>query len=169
MIHHFRKVLFSVRGRCGGVVQHVAMEIGYCLAFVGAFLLAMPVARAQESAVWHDPSKHQVRFVIVENGVRLEVLDWGGSGRPVVLLAGLGFTAHVFDGFAEKLAKSCHEAKLPEAIKKPPAPSPTDLKSFPAYRDRRTRTQGVAIPEAELRIDFADHLDEHSFLSQANA
>jgi len=38
----------------------------------------------------------------------LEVLDWGGSGRPVVLLAGLGFTAHVFDGFAEKLANSYH-------------------------------------------------------------
>jgi pimeloyl-ACP methyl ester carboxylesterase len=161
-----------------------------------------------------------------------------------VLLAGLGFTAHVFDGFAEKLAECCHvygitrrgygassrpesgyteerlaeddlrvfdalkltapvvighsiagnelsqlgihhyerigglvyldalndssddwteydslEAKLPEAIKKPPAPSPSDLKSFPAYRDWRTRTQGVAIPEAELRIDFAENPD----------
>jgi hypothetical protein len=45
-----------------------------------------------------DPSKHKVQFVTVANGVRLEVLDWGGSGRPVVLLAGLGTTAHVFDG-----------------------------------------------------------------------
>ena len=44
----------------------------------------------------------------VEDGVRLEVLDWGGTGRPVVLLAGLGFTAHVFDGFAEKLTDSYH-------------------------------------------------------------
>jgi pimeloyl-ACP methyl ester carboxylesterase len=33
----------------------------------------------------------------------LEVLDWGGSGRPVVLLAGGGNTAHVFDAFAPKL------------------------------------------------------------------
>jgi pimeloyl-ACP methyl ester carboxylesterase len=39
----------------------------------------------------------------VDEGVRLEVLDWGGSGRAVVLLAGSGNTAHVFDGFAEKL------------------------------------------------------------------
>ncbi len=63
---------------------------------------------AQESAPWHDPSKHQVQFVTVDDGVRLEVLDWGGSGRSVVLLAGLGFTAHVFDGFAEKLTDSYH-------------------------------------------------------------
>src|ERR1035437_7027917 len=44
----------------------------------------------------------------VGDGVQLEVLDWGGTGRPVVLLAGLGFTAHVFDGFAEKLTDSYH-------------------------------------------------------------
>ena len=57
----------------------------------------------QTSGSWRDPSPHQLRWVTVEPGVRLEVLDWGGSGRPLVLLAGLGMTAHVFDGFAEKL------------------------------------------------------------------
>jgi len=38
------------------------------------------------------------------------VLDWNGSGRPVVLLPGGGDTAHVFDEFAPKLkAKGqCH-------------------------------------------------------------
>jgi pimeloyl-ACP methyl ester carboxylesterase len=41
--------------------------------------------------------------VTVDKDVRLEVLDWGGSGRPVVLLAGGGNTAHVFDEFAPKL------------------------------------------------------------------
>ena len=40
--------------------------------------------------------------------MRLEVLDWGGSGRPLVLLAGLGNTAHVFDEFAPKLAGTFH-------------------------------------------------------------
>jgi non-heme chloroperoxidase len=44
-------------------------------------------------------------MVEVEKDVRLEVLDWGGRGRPLVLLAGLGNTAHVFDDFAQKLAK----------------------------------------------------------------
>jgi pimeloyl-ACP methyl ester carboxylesterase len=46
--------------------------------------------------------------VAVENGVTLEVLDWGGTGRPLVLLAGLGNTAHVFDKFAPKLAANYH-------------------------------------------------------------
>ena len=44
-----------------------------------------------------------VKFVTVENDVQLEVLDWGGSGSPLVLLAGLGDTAHVFDDFAQTL------------------------------------------------------------------
>lgn len=59
-------------------------------------------------ARWHDPSPHTVRFVEVEHNVRLEVLDWGGSGRPLVLLAGLGNTAHVFDEFAPKLTAAGH-------------------------------------------------------------
>lgn len=40
--------------------------------------------------------------------MRLEVLDWGGSGRPVILLAGGGNTAHVFDEFAPKLTAANH-------------------------------------------------------------
>ena len=55
-----------------------------------------------------DISPHQTRWVSVEDGVRLEVLDWGGTGRPVVLLAGLGATAHDFDEFAPKLSASYH-------------------------------------------------------------
>ncbi len=199
---------------------------------------------AQEGAPWHDPSEHKVQLVTVEEGVKLEVLDWGGTGRPVVLLAGLGFTAHVFDGFAEKLTDSYHVygitrrgygastrppsgyteqrlaeddlrvfdalklvtpvvvghsvagnelsqlgihhfdrigglvylealndgtddytdydalcSKLPEAMQNGPAPSPADLKSFPAYRDWRKRTQGISIPESELRNDFTENRD----------
>jgi pimeloyl-ACP methyl ester carboxylesterase len=38
----------------------------------------------------------------------LEVLDWGGSGRPIVLLAGGGNTAHAFDDFAPKLMAYYH-------------------------------------------------------------
>jgi len=57
--------------------------------------LAIPVY-SQQPAVWKDPSPHITRFVAVDKNVRLEVLDWGGSGRPLVLLAGGGDTAHVF-------------------------------------------------------------------------
>lgn len=51
-----------------------------------------------------DSSPHATQFVTVDKDVRLEVLDWGGSGRAVILLAGGGNTAHVFDEFAPKLA-----------------------------------------------------------------
>jgi pimeloyl-ACP methyl ester carboxylesterase len=68
----------------------------------------LKLVRRTDSASWHDPSKHQVQFIIVEYGIRLEVLDWGGTGRPVVLLTGSGDTAHIFDDFAPKLTGFCH-------------------------------------------------------------
>src|SRR5262245_11665458 len=46
------------------------------------------VTKAQSG--WQDPSPHRVRYVSVEKDVQLEVLDWGGSGRGIVLLAGSG-------------------------------------------------------------------------------
>ena len=51
---------------------------------------------------------HQTRMVAVEPGVALEVLDWGGSGRPLVFLAGAGNTAHVFDEFALRFTDRYH-------------------------------------------------------------
>lgn len=65
-------------------------------------------ASTQEPAPWRDPSPHRVQFVTVEDNVKLEVLDWGGSGRPIVLLTGSGNTAHVYDEFALKLLDCCH-------------------------------------------------------------
>jgi non-heme chloroperoxidase len=56
----------------------------------------------------NDRSSHKVSSIAVEKDIRLEVLDWGGSGRPIVLLAGLGGTAHVFDNFAPKLTGYGH-------------------------------------------------------------
>ena len=37
---------------------------------------------SQQSGAWRDPSPHTVRFVPVDEDVRLEVLDWGGSAGP---------------------------------------------------------------------------------------
>jgi pimeloyl-ACP methyl ester carboxylesterase len=72
-------------------------------------LLALVVPlHSQQPADWKDPSSHVRRFVTVSENVRLEVLDWGGSGRPLVLLAGGGDTAHVFDEFASKLTADFH-------------------------------------------------------------
>ena len=64
--------------------------------------------RPTPQTAWHDPSPHTVHLVTVEKGVQLEVLDWGGSGRPLVFLAGLGNSAHIFDDFARKLTSTNH-------------------------------------------------------------
>jgi non-heme chloroperoxidase len=55
-----------------------------------------------------DVSPYTVQMIPVEPDVKLEVLDWGGTGRPLVLLAGMGDTAHVFDTFAPKLTAKYH-------------------------------------------------------------
>jgi pimeloyl-ACP methyl ester carboxylesterase len=61
---------------------------------------------------WTDSSRHRVHFVEVEPGVKLEVLDWGGRGQPLLLLAGHGHTAHVFDDFATHLVTRFHVLAL---------------------------------------------------------
>jgi non-heme chloroperoxidase len=70
--------------------------------------ISLDFQRATQETAWHDPSPHSVQFVTVENNVTLEVLDWGGSGRPLVLLTGLGNDAHIYDNFAPKLTGTCH-------------------------------------------------------------
>jgi pimeloyl-ACP methyl ester carboxylesterase len=80
--------------------------LAVCLSMVAGFVgLAVYLDRG---ALWSSTSSSTVRFITVDKDVQLEVLDWGGSGRPVVLLAGLGDTAHVFDKFAPKLTRDCH-------------------------------------------------------------
>ena len=78
------------------------------LAGAGVLVLLTLTLEAQQSAAWKDPSSHVTRLVPVAQDVRLEVLDWGGAGQPLVLLAGGGDTAHVFDDFAPKLASDFH-------------------------------------------------------------
>ena len=65
--------------------------------------------RAAAGGAWPvDPSPHKTLFVPVDKDVKLEVLDWGGAGRTLVLIPGLGDTAHIFDDFAPKLAARYH-------------------------------------------------------------
>ena len=74
------------------------------LALACVLLTAATAARSQ-TADWRDESPHKVTQVEVEDGVKLEVLDWGGSGRALVLLAGLGDAVHVYDEMAPTLAR----------------------------------------------------------------
>jgi non-heme chloroperoxidase len=79
------------------------------IAATAVLLLSLTArASAQQQAPWHDPTPHTVQFITVDKDVKLEVLDWGGSGHALVLLTGLGNTAHVFDDFAQKLTPEYH-------------------------------------------------------------
>jgi len=71
--------------------------------FLSASLL-LPIAATSQI----DSSPHKVQLVTIEQGVQLEVLDWGGSGRPLIFLAGAGDTAHRFDGFAPQFTGQHH-------------------------------------------------------------
>lgn len=59
-----------------------------------------------QSSNWQDSSPHTASFIAVDDGVQLEVLDWGGAGVPLLLIPGLGATAHTWDDIAPLLAQS---------------------------------------------------------------
>ena len=80
------------------------LVVGFCV--FGTSVLGLAVG-AQSSGARRDPSPHQVRWVTVDSSVKLEVLDWGGSGPPLVLLAGY-LRTHVYDEFAPKLTDRFH-------------------------------------------------------------
>ena len=62
------------------------------------------------SVAAQDTTAHSTQLVSVQPDVNLEVVDFGGpstaDGKAILLLAGLGATAHAFDEFAPKLAKT---------------------------------------------------------------
>ena len=72
---------------------------------VTILLFGIPSAAAQQTETTAKPadnSPHKSGFIKV-NGVKLHYLDWGKPGDVLLMLAGLGSNAHVFDEFALKL------------------------------------------------------------------
>ena len=64
-------------------------------------LALLACARNTPAAANPDERPPAVRKISTRDGVSLEVLDWGGSGPPIVFLAGGGnSTPHDFDDFA---------------------------------------------------------------------
>jgi non-heme chloroperoxidase len=72
------------------------------------FALIACAAFAQNDPSFLGETALKTQFIEVQPDVKLEVLDWGGTGRNLVLLAGLGNTAHVFDSLGPKLAAHHH-------------------------------------------------------------
>ena len=57
-------------------------------------------------------SEPHIKFINGYTNNRLEILDCGGEGRTILLLAGLGNTAHVFNDFAPRFTDSFHVLAL---------------------------------------------------------
>ncbi len=91
----------------GTLAQDGQSLVGTWIEFDGRYPLT--VHRVSGKDAWPvTPSPHTARFIQVDTGVKLEVLDWGGSGRPLVFLSGLGGSAHDFDTFAPKFTPRYH-------------------------------------------------------------
>ena len=72
------------------------------LTVVIVFLFSFTFLQAQSQPAY------QTKFVKGSTGNKLEVLDWGGSGKPILFLAGLNASAHVFVDFAPKFTNHFH-------------------------------------------------------------
>ncbi len=77
--------------------------------FTTLWIVSLAALAGQDVRAGNPPAPSpSTQFVAVEKDVNLEVVDWGGAGRPLILLGGLGATAHAFDQFAPKLTGRCH-------------------------------------------------------------
>jgi non-heme chloroperoxidase len=85
---------------CGRQIVKVRMLLALALV-----VLSENALHAQDAV---EASSHKVQFVTVDKDVKVEVLDWGGTGRPLIYLAGNGDTAHSFDSFAPKFTGGNH-------------------------------------------------------------
>jgi non-heme chloroperoxidase len=90
--------------------------------------LPLEFRRATKETAWaFETPQHTISFVTVDQDVKLEVLDFGGSGRPIIFLAGLGSTAHDFDQFGPKFKTNYHVYGITRrGYGNSSAPAPTD-------------------------------------------
>jgi pimeloyl-ACP methyl ester carboxylesterase len=65
------------------------------------------MVRPTPATRWQE-TPHKTQLVTVEKNVKVEVLDWGGTRRPIVMLPGADLTAHLFSQFAAKLTPHYH-------------------------------------------------------------
>jgi len=79
------------------------------LLFSLLLICLITAAQAQTTAPkpWSDPSPHKVGFVTA-NGVRLNYLDWGGSGPTLILIHGIFANPHWLDDLAPAFTDRFH-------------------------------------------------------------
>jgi non-heme chloroperoxidase len=84
--------------------------------FLLGSLLCLCLASLPSCRKYHHPGEnckgacqsYQTKFIKGSTNNTLEILDWGGKGKPILFLTGLGNTAHVFVDFAPKFTDRFH-------------------------------------------------------------
>jgi pimeloyl-ACP methyl ester carboxylesterase len=62
-------------------------------------LTILTLGACRKQVTWSDTASHKNGFVTV-NGIRLNYLDWGGSGPVLILIHGVFDNPHIFDDLA---------------------------------------------------------------------
>lgn len=100
-----------------------------------------------------DKSPHKSSFVTA-NGIKMNYLDWGGTGEVVIMLTGFGNDAHIFDEIAPSFTDKFHVIGLTRR-----GFGETDRPASPY--DTETRVEDVRAFMDALKITRA-HLVGHS-------
>jgi pimeloyl-ACP methyl ester carboxylesterase len=74
-------------------------------------IMFMAAQGVRSQGNWIDRSPHKSGFVTA-NGIKLHYLDWGGKGKVLLFLAGVGNSAHIFDDIAPKFTDRFHVLAL---------------------------------------------------------
>lgn len=91
----------------------LALAAACALAPAASFAQRGPAASDTLRDTWRDTTHHRSASVRVAGGaVRLQYLDFGGTGPTLLFLAGLGNTAHAFDDFAPRFTDRFHVVAL---------------------------------------------------------
>ena len=96
---------------------------------------APAVSPAPAPAPFTDTAAHRVSMITVAPGVRLQVLDWGGTGPALVFLGGASNTGHVYDTFAPRFTDRFHVVALTRrglGASDAPNPGPYDAATLAA-------------------------------------
>ena len=89
-----------------GLVQWGEGELLQSIRNVAIASLSLTACGSQDGLKmeWQDVSPHVDAFIVLED-VRLNYLDWGGDGPPLVLLAGSWASPHAFDDLGARLSE----------------------------------------------------------------
>jgi non-heme chloroperoxidase len=79
--------------------------------YVALIILSIALGSCTSSLTKVLPA-HRILFLNGSSNNKLEVLDWGGTGKSLLFLAGLGNSAHVYDNFAPKFTDRFHVLAL---------------------------------------------------------